>query len=227
MWFHQTVPSDRGRSHEAHANGEGCGACGFGLASRASGGLGRHRPAQLRGSARQRAGGADESGGNPVESRAFEWAPLSVSRRRSRDLRKTPRWSAERRVGPRHGPAIPSADGIGPIARRANGSAFRPANFGAPLPSILRSRRVRTDNLDGNPPGCAARQRSRAASKNARRKMHREGQRRNDDVEVCTDCSPPSCLGTAVLRTAVPGHDGCRFSANEKKNQGVIVLSIA
>src|SRR5947208_14586204 len=75
MVFTLPVPPDRGRSHETHANGEGCGACGFGLASRASGGLGRHRPAQLHGSVRQRAGGADESGGNPVESRAFEWAP--------------------------------------------------------------------------------------------------------------------------------------------------------
>ena len=64
------VLPDRGRSHETHANGEGCGACGFGLASRASGGPRRHRPAQLCGSVRQRAGGADESGGNPVESRA-------------------------------------------------------------------------------------------------------------------------------------------------------------
>ena len=32
---------------------------------------------------------------------------LSVSRRRSRGLRKTPQWSAERRAGPRYGPAIP------------------------------------------------------------------------------------------------------------------------
>src|SRR5216683_3853604 len=37
-----------------------------------------------------------------------EWAPLSVSRRRSRDLRKTPQWGAERRAGPRYGPAVPS-----------------------------------------------------------------------------------------------------------------------
>src|SRR5258708_38569194 len=37
-----------------------------------------------------------------------EWAPLSVSRRRSRDLRKTPQWGAERRAGPRDGPAVPS-----------------------------------------------------------------------------------------------------------------------
>jgi len=34
------------------------GACGFGLVSQASGVLGRHRPAQLRGSVRQRAGGS-------------------------------------------------------------------------------------------------------------------------------------------------------------------------
>src|SRR5437660_11530387 len=57
------VPPDRGRSHETHANGEGCGACGFGLVSWASGGLGSHCPAQLCGSVRQRAGGADERRG--------------------------------------------------------------------------------------------------------------------------------------------------------------------
>ena len=33
--------------------------------------------------------------------------PLSVSRRRSRGLRKTPQWGAERRAGTRYGPAIP------------------------------------------------------------------------------------------------------------------------
>src|SRR5712671_4030458 len=63
MMFTIAVLPDRGRSHEARANGEGCGACGFGLASRAPGGLGSHCPAQLRGSVRQRAGGADESRG--------------------------------------------------------------------------------------------------------------------------------------------------------------------
>ena len=35
------------------ANGEGCGACGFGLVSRAPGGLGSHRPPQLRGAVRK------------------------------------------------------------------------------------------------------------------------------------------------------------------------------
>src|SRR5437899_6082454 len=79
---------------------------------------------------------ADESGGNPVESRAFEWAPLSVSRRRSRGLRKTPQWSAERRAGPRYGPAVPSRWRDG--SDRKTGQRVRrsaPANFGAPLPS--------------------------------------------------------------------------------------------
>src|SRR5207302_4881587 len=84
----------------------------------------------LHGSVRQRAGGADESGGNPAESRAFEWAPLSVSRRRSRGLRKTPRWSAARRT-----PYV--------IGRAPQGVSMLPAPFGAPLPSrSLRSPHV-------------------------------------------------------------------------------------
>src|SRR5438105_15125353 len=83
-------------------------------ASRASGGLGRHRPAQLHGSVRQRAGGADESGGNPVESRAFEWAPLSVSRRRSRGLRKKRRGEAPIGAPVRvMGRLVPSGGGTG------------------------------------------------------------------------------------------------------------------
>src|SRR5205085_12004367 len=53
-----------------------------------------------------------------------EWAPLSVSRRRSRGLRKTPQWSAARRT---------------PIALGVRRKAFEmlPAPFGAPLPSRL------------------------------------------------------------------------------------------
>ncbi len=105
--------------------------------------LGRHRPAQLHGSVRQRAGGADESGGNPVESRAFEWAPLSVSRRRSRGLRKTPQWSAERRAGPRYGPAIPSADGRGHAVRQANGCGVPRPRISALRFPLLGVRRVR------------------------------------------------------------------------------------
>jgi len=70
---------DRGRSHEARANGEGCGACGFGLASRAPGGLGRHCPAQLCGSVgATRLVGMDERGGKPAESRAFRLSAAPV-----------------------------------------------------------------------------------------------------------------------------------------------------
>src|SRR5260221_13665506 len=53
-----------------------------------------------------------------------------------------PRSKEKRRSGaPRGAPVrvmgrqFPPAGGTGPIVRRANGSAFRPANFGAPLPS--------------------------------------------------------------------------------------------
>src|SRR5882724_5315246 len=135
-----------------------------GLVSRASGGLGRHRPAQLHGSVRQRAGGADESGGNPVGSRAFEWAPLSVSRRRSRGLRKTPQWSAERRAGPRYGSAVPSRWRV--TSDRKTGQRVRrsaPANFGAPLPSFGTAKGSKPTIWHDSPPGCAARQRSRTA----------------------------------------------------------------
>src|SRR5229473_4966404 len=50
-----------------------------------------------------------------------EWAPLSVSRRRSRGLRKTPQWSAARRT-----PSV--------IGRAPQGVELLPAPFGAPLP---------------------------------------------------------------------------------------------
>jgi hypothetical protein len=104
---HSSGPPDRGRSHGRMRTGRMRRLRVRGLASRASGGLGRHRPAQLRGSVRQRTGGADESGGNPVESRAVVNGAPVRSRRRSRGLRKTPRRSADRRAGPRYGPAVP------------------------------------------------------------------------------------------------------------------------
>jgi len=103
----------------ALVGGAGSGACGFGLASRASGGLGRHRPAQLCGSVRQRAGGADESGGNPVESRAFvngrpcpfpEGGPGDEGKRRG----EAPIGAPVRVMGR----PFPSAEGTGPTARR-------------------------------------------------------------------------------------------------------------
>ena len=130
---------------------------------------------------------------NPAGSRALsECGLLSVSRRRSRGLRKTP--SGAPRGAPVRvmGRQSRFADGRGHAVRQANGSAFRPANFGAPLPSVWGCEGFETDNLDGNPPGCAARQRSRTHRTN--------GRRRNDDVEVCALHSPPSCPACAPLR---------------------------
>src|SRR5436305_11223994 len=106
-------------------------------------GLGRHRPAQLRGSVRQRAGGAEESGGNPVESRAFEWAPLSVSRRRSRVRRKNA--AVERREARRSalwaGSSLPPE---GPARPRGGprGAAFRTSAFRRSAPSRLGSKEI-------------------------------------------------------------------------------------
>ena len=71
------------------------------------------------------------------------WPPLSVSRRRSRDLRKTPRWGAERRAGPRYGPAIPSADGMGLAARQTNGRGDPHLRISALRYPLLGMRRVR------------------------------------------------------------------------------------
>ena len=48
-----------------------------------------------------------KAGESPPNQGRSVWPPLSVFRRRSRGLRKTPRWGAERRAGPRHGPAVP------------------------------------------------------------------------------------------------------------------------
>ena len=63
----------------ALVGGAGSGACGFGLVSRASGGLGRHCPAPLRGSVgATRLVGMDERGGKPAESRAFRLSAAPV-----------------------------------------------------------------------------------------------------------------------------------------------------
>ena len=81
--------------------------------------------------------GRMNAGESPRNQGRSVWPPLSVSRRRSRDLRKTPQWSAARRAGPRHGPAVPSRwrdrldRKVGHGVRRS-----APAPFGAPLPHV-------------------------------------------------------------------------------------------
>ena len=82
--------------------------------------------------------GRMNAGESPRNQGRTVWAPLSVSRRRSRDLRKTPQWSAARRAGPRHGPAVPSRwrdrldRKVGP-----RGAAFRTSAFRRSAPSRL------------------------------------------------------------------------------------------
>jgi hypothetical protein len=52
--------------------------------------------------------GRMNAGESPRNQGRSVWPPLSVSRRRSRGLRKLPQWSAARRAGPRYGSAVPS-----------------------------------------------------------------------------------------------------------------------
>ena len=87
--------------------------------------------------------GRMNAGETPRNQGRSVWPPLSVSRRRSRDLRKTPQWSAERRAGPRYGPAIPSADGIGLAARQTNGCGVPRLRISALRFPHLGLRRVR------------------------------------------------------------------------------------
>ena len=89
-----------------------------------------------------------KAGESPPNQGRTVWAPLSVSRRRSRGLRKTPQWGAERRAGPRYGPAVPSRWRDG--SDRKTGQRVRrsaPATFGAPLPSFWDCAGFETDNL--------------------------------------------------------------------------------
>src|ERR1044071_1290954 len=97
------------------------------------------------------------AGESPRNQGRTAWAPLSVNRRRSRGLRKTPRWSAARRAGPRYGPAAPSRwrDGL---SRKASQWARRsaPATFGAPLPSVWGAKGTKLTTGPESQAGCAA-----------------------------------------------------------------------
>jgi hypothetical protein len=84
-----------------------------------------------------------KAGESPLNQGRTVWAPLSVSRRRSRGLRKTPQWGAERRAGPRHGSAILSADGMGLAARQTNGRGVPRLRISALRYPLMGMRRVR------------------------------------------------------------------------------------
>ena len=88
----------------------------------------------------------------PNQGRSVKGAPVRFQKAVSRSKENAsgaPR-GAPVRVMDRQ---LPPAGGTGPIARRANGSAIRPATFGAPLPSILRLRRVRNQQFERKPAG--------------------------------------------------------------------------
>ena len=94
------------------------------------------------------------AGESPPNQGRTVWAPLSVARRRSRGLRKTPQWGAERRAGPRYGPAIPSADGRGHAVRQANGCGVpRPRISALRFPLYWECEGFETDNLARQPAG--------------------------------------------------------------------------
>ena len=97
--------------------------------------------------------GRMNAGESPRNQGRTVWAPLSVSRRRSRGLRKTPQWGAERRAGTRYGPAIPSADGIGLAARQTNGRGVPRLRISALRYPLLEGRRVRNRQFGRKPAG--------------------------------------------------------------------------
>ena len=135
-----------------------------------------------------------KAGENPRNQGRCEWAPLSVSRRRSRGLRKTPQWSAERRAGPRHGPAIPSAGGTGSPQGGPTGAAFRAREFRRSASLIWECEGFETDNLA----------RQSAGMRRAATLPHGSTNvwRRNHDAEICAPNSPPSC--PALCRASTP-----------------------
>ena len=147
-------------------------------------GLGRHRPAQLRGSVRQRAGEADERRGEkPCGIRAL--SECGSFRLQKAVLRSKENAAVERREARRHalwaGSSLPlegqvrSQDG-------PTGAAFRAREFRRSASLFIGSAKGSKLTIwHDSPPGCAARQRSRTVQHDAWRK---------DDVEVCAPHSP-------------------------------------
>jgi hypothetical protein len=101
---------------------------------------------------------------------------------------RTPWWSAARRAGPRHGPAVPSVEGTGPTARRATGcGGFRTSALRRSAPLERGEHDEDTSQNPGRPRAAATRDCGRTQSR--------------DDMTACTNLST-SCPRTAVRRTA-------------------------
>src|SRR3954470_7836357 len=85
------------------------------------------------------------------------------------------------------GRQFPSAGGTGLAVRQTDGSAFRPATFGAPLSSDGDAKGSKPTIWHDSPPGCAARQRSRTAQQ-----RRRKSRCRNLRSQLSTSC-PALC----------------------------------
>ena len=165
------VPARRGRQPVALVGGVGCGACGFGLVNQPPGVLGDIARPNYVGPSGNGLVERMKAGETPWNQGRSNGRPCPFPEGGPEDEGKTPQWSAERRAGPRYGPAIPSADGIGSIVR-SNQWARRsaPANFGAPLPSVGGAKGSKPTIWHDSPPGCAARQRSRTGQTHSQRR---------------------------------------------------------
>ena len=104
------------------------------------------------------------AGESPRNQGRTVWAPLSVSRRRSRGLRKS------RSGAPRGAPvrvmdrqSRPLTGWVLPQGRPTAAADSAAANFGAPLPSDGGAKGSKPTIWQDSPPGCAARQRSHSA----------------------------------------------------------------
>ena len=187
------IPARRGRQPVTLVDGAGAAPAGPAYVSRASGGLGSHRPAQLRGSVRNGLVERMNAGESPRNQGRSEWAPLSVSRRRSRGLRKSrsgaPRGAPVRVMGrqsrPLTGEAMPQG--------RPTGAAFRAREFRRSASLLLGVRRVRNRQF-----GTTVRR--DAPRGNAPARLNKW--RRNDDAEVYAPDSPSSC--PALCRASTP-----------------------
>jgi len=143
------------------------------------------------------------AGESPRNQGRSNGRPCPVPEGGPEDEGKTPQWSAERRAGPRYGPAIPSADGIGSAVRRANGRGVpRPRISALRFPLFGSAKGSKPTIWHDSPPGCAARQRSRTA-------QHMHGE--NNDAEIFADNSPPSC--PRLSRASTPWHQSKAWMA--------------
>ncbi len=132
----------------------GVGACGFGLVSRASGGLGRHRPAQYVGPSGNGLVERMKAGESPWIKGVPYGRPCPSPEGGLRGLRKTPQWSAERRAGPRHGPAVPSRWRDRPDRKAGQRvRRFRAREFRSSASLFWDCEGFETDNLARQPAG--------------------------------------------------------------------------